>query len=269
MAFEVSEADEWIRILHGNGGGNDSLVLDFDLEEIKMLALTATRVRIQDAGDPQRSVTSLPETLPIENVRKGLALQYGMNSLSISQVPSIWEASRPDLIGHLNYSNMNWGESDRFSEQQNRLDKAVYHACDNAGGIHWYKRDVSHHSDRGHVSTCGWRWSSNAALELLLDRRPTTVQLYGSMTDDKTIDVIAISLSGEQLAQVSCAHDETGNELRLKLQETVGAISMVTNGVMLDTAAMKERVADIFKLNTMEEGAGAGMGRRPAKRLKI
>ena len=87
------------------------------------LALEATQVHIRTSGQPDtRSVTSAPNTAPIENLRA-----YEM--LEIADGPSEATSWRGPLLDNIGYRCNPAGDTY----------PAIFHACGNASGLHWFR----------------------------------------------------------------------------------------------------------------------------------
>ena len=91
----------WTIVAQGNKPGK-SIELLFPLEKIQEIARRGHRVRIQDTNNPGHSVTSLPDTFPIHDVRNGktIGASHGSN-FDQQKVKDIWESPKPELLGHM------------------------------------------------------------------------------------------------------------------------------------------------------------------------
>eukprot|EP00930_Biecheleria_cincta_P051686 TRINITY_DN36895_c0_g1_i1.p1 TRINITY_DN36895_c0_g1~~TRINITY_DN36895_c0_g1_i1.p1 ORF type:complete len:238 (-),score=36.74 TRINITY_DN36895_c0_g1_i1:23-736(-) len=149
----------WTRICHGDRNAQEttgsSLVWDFPMEEIKCLAVRASRVRIQQRGDPEIAVESKAGTYPIDHIREGLPISFG-RSISLAWIGDIWElpqeAEEFHLLEKLWHNDCRW--TDKVVDD---LELAVYVCSDNAAGIHWDNE------------VCGWTSSDSTDLELYID----------------------------------------------------------------------------------------------------
>mmetsp|Transcript_37690 Transcript_37690/g.104950 ORF Transcript_37690/g.104950 Transcript_37690/m.104950 type:complete len:239 (-) Transcript_37690:55-771(-) len=149
----------WTRICHGDANAQETigapLVWDLPIEQVKALALRASRVRIQQRGDPEIAVESKAGSYPIEDLRRGHPLGF-KRYLFTHQVGEHWEVPEggdPDLVpAKLWHTSYHWHRRDH-----DKLEVKVYHACDNGGGIHW---------DAGQ---CGWTCGDSTDLELYID----------------------------------------------------------------------------------------------------
>ena len=127
---------EWTRIAFSDVESSVFLAWDLSQEAIAELASRATRVKIQERGNPLRSVVSLANSYTIEDIRQGQSIGQG-RTLAQNQVGDIWTASDQSLFSHM------WNSCSRT----HALENYVYHACGNHGGLHWYPGGSKWHLD--------------------------------------------------------------------------------------------------------------------------
>lgn len=156
----------WTRICHGDANAGEAsgapLVWDLHMAEVRALAQVATRVRIQERGDPSRALESLPGAYPIEDVRRGVPIGY-QRWLRNTDVRSFWEVPEGcdiEVLGGLEqklwHTNLHWNRPD-----YDKLELKIYHCCDNGDGIHWDS------------TCCGWTCGGSTDLELYIDAETT------------------------------------------------------------------------------------------------
>mmetsp|Transcript_3453 Transcript_3453/g.6770 ORF Transcript_3453/g.6770 Transcript_3453/m.6770 type:complete len:253 (-) Transcript_3453:162-920(-) len=149
----------WTRICHGDQIAGETtgspLVWDLPIEDVMTLAQRASRVRIQQRGDPEIAVESKAGTYPIENVRSGVPIGFE-RAVTAEEVQETWEvpeggdeAMVPAKLWH---TNLHWHRANH-----DKLEMKVYHCCDNGGGIHW------------DTDVCGWTVAGGVDLELYID----------------------------------------------------------------------------------------------------
>ena len=61
----------WTVVCHGNKEVGAALSWNFPMDKVKEIAMRGQRVKIQDKGKPERSVTSRFGSFPIVDIRKG------------------------------------------------------------------------------------------------------------------------------------------------------------------------------------------------------
>ncbi|CAK9096933.1 unnamed protein product [Durusdinium trenchii] len=83
----------WTCICHGDEVGRetsgDFLIWDVPFKEVAALSAQATRVRIQERGKPEMAVESLPDSYPIQDLRRGVPIGYG-RALMREEVDQTW-----------------------------------------------------------------------------------------------------------------------------------------------------------------------------------
>ena len=160
------DGEEWTTLIRttsaSRGGGSGGFIdLQFSLDQIKEIAGRATRVRIQSGS---YSVTSLPDTWPIDDVRRGRTIGESKgSSCSASDALNVWES---DPGNHLEFSSMS-----AFSS----IDKKVYHACNNGNGLHWFMTPSK--------GKCSWTNGSPEDLDLLVDAPAAPNPRYSTPVD--------------------------------------------------------------------------------------
>ncbi|CAK9096883.1 unnamed protein product [Durusdinium trenchii] len=149
----------WTCICHGDEVGRetsgDFLIWDVPFKEVAALSAQATRVRIQERGKPEMAVESLPDSYPIQDLRRGVPIGYG-RALMREEVDQTWtspEGAMPDLVpDKLWHTSSHW-----HRKHHDKLERKIYHCCDNGGGIHWDRK------------ICGWTVGGGSDLELYID----------------------------------------------------------------------------------------------------
>jgi len=113
----------WIRIFHQVAG--DECTYDMPVKDIVKLAKRKTIVRICRAEDSNYKVESRQNTLPIQNLREGIALNGSHDETSLDDINSFWEGNE-DLLPRLRSNNT----------KVTRLEEALYLASCNKTGLH-------------------------------------------------------------------------------------------------------------------------------------
>lgn len=129
----------WTRLCHADHTSQettgDYLVWDVPPSEVPALAARASRLRIQQRDAPEMAVESRPECYPIQNLRRGEPIGFGLGP-SRQEIQESWttpEGATAELIpDRLWHTKHHWLRRDH-----DKLAKKIYHCCDNGDGIHW------------------------------------------------------------------------------------------------------------------------------------